>query len=287
MPRDQARRLAVEDRAPIPEREGLDAARLAALNAAHAGASAQSLLAAMIRREFAGRIALVSSFGADSATLLHLVAEIDPTTPVLFLETRMLFPETLAYQRELARRLGLADVRLIRPDPADIARLDPKGELHQGDVDGCCHIRKVAPLERALSGFDAWITGRKRHQSDTRATMALIERDDAGRGKINPLADWSAEDVRAHMRAHDLPAHPMVARGYPSLGCAPCTTAVAEGEDPRAGRWRDAAKVECGIHLENGKLYRVRRARQAPMDRNGPAPDGAPAPIPPFIADGI
>ena len=228
-------------------------------------ADAPAALRAAITRDFRGRVALVSSFGADSAVLLHMVAQIDPATPVLFVETRMLFPETLAYQRDLADRLGLTDVRLLRPDPADLAAQDPRDDLHARDVDGCCAIRKVAPLERGLAPFDAWISGRKRGQSATRAAMPATEFDAAGRVKINPLAAWSATDVRDYMRAHALPPHPLVAKGFPSLGCAPCTTPVGEGEDPRAGRWRGRDKEECGIHIVDGRVVRTPPGA-APMD---------------------
>ncbi len=230
--------------------------RAAALNRLNRGKSARELLADAIGAEFRGRIALVSSFGAESAALLHLVAETDPATPVLFLETGMLFPATLAYQQELAARLGLTDVRLIRPDPADLRAGDPRGDLNGVDPDACCALRKTRPLERALSGFDAWITGRKRFQSAERAALDLYETDAEGRIKLNPLADWDAARIRAHMLEHRLPLHPMAMERFPSLGCAPCTTPVAEGEDPRAGRWRGRGKTECGIHIVDGKVVR-------------------------------
>lgn len=227
------------------------------LNRLHARGEAAGLLADAVRDQYPGEIALVSSFGADSAVLLHMVSRIDPAVPVLFLETGMLFPETLAYQRKLGRALGLRDLRLIRPDADDLAADDPDGTLHTENTDGCCFIRKTLPLRRALSPFRAWITGRKRHQSATRAEIELFEEEDRdGRLKINPLAGWSAEDLRAYMAAHDLPAHPLVARGYPSIGCAPCTSPVRADEDPRAGRWRDSDKTECGIHFDGERWVR-------------------------------
>jgi phosphoadenosine phosphosulfate reductase len=236
------------------------------LSAAYAGLSPQAVLEAALTRDLRGRVALVSSFGAESVVLLHMVAEIDRATPVLFGETGMLFPETLAYQREIAGRLGLRDLRFLRPDPAELAERDPDGDLFARDGDACCHVRKVLPLRRALSGFDAWITGRKRAQSATRAALDVVETDGAARLKLNPLADWRMDDVRAYMAAHDLPPHPLVAQGYPSIGCAPCTTPVAPGEDPRAGRWRGAEKTECGIHVENGRIVRLPAPAAAPMD---------------------
>jgi phosphoadenosine phosphosulfate reductase len=206
-----------------------------------------ALLRRGITEDFAGRIAIVSSFGADSAMLLALVAEIDPATPALFLETGKHFPETLAYRDTLVQRLGLTDVRNIRPDPVELATADPLGDLHRWIPDDCCAVRKVAPLERALAGFDAWATGRRRLQSRTRAALPFLETVD-NRTKINPLADWSAERIIAELARRDLPRHPLAARHYPSIGCAPCTRAVVPGEDPRAGRWAGQAKTECGIH---------------------------------------
>lgn len=227
------------------------------LNRLHAGADTGSLLRDVIRDQYPGEVALVSSFGAESVVLLHMVADIAPQTPVLFLETGMLFPETLAYQRRLARDLGLADVRLIRPDPQDLAAEDPDRQLHAENTDACCFLRKTLPLRRALEPFRAWITGRKRHQAASRADLPLFEEEGRdGRLKINPLAGWSTEDLRAYAKAHDLPPHPLVAKGFRSIGCAPCTSAVRAEEDPRAGRWRDTAKTECGIHFDGRSWVR-------------------------------
>lgn len=223
-------------------------AEVAALNAQYEGMSSQEILMGAIRHQFAGEIAMVSSFGADSAVLLHMVSRIDPSTPVLFVDTVKLFPATLLYRDELVERLGLTDVRTFKPLNDDLAKQDPGGMLWMSDTDACCHIRKVLPLERALNGFEAWISGRKRHQSSTRASLEHFEID-AGRVKVNPLADWSASEVLDYARSHNLPPHPLVAQGYPSIGCLPCTSKVAPGEDPRAGRWRGQEKTECGIHL--------------------------------------
>lgn len=206
-----------------------------------------ALLRRAITHDFAGRIAVVSSFGADSAMLLVLVAEIDRGVPVLFLDTGMHFPETLAYRDDLAARLGLTDVRSIVPDPRDVAFRDARGDLHLFLPDDCCALRKVAPLARALAPFAAWVTGRRRHQAATRTALRFVEHVD-GRAKFNPLADWSAERVAAELARRDLPRHPLAARGYLSIGCAPCTRAVRPGEDARAGRWAGHAKTECGIH---------------------------------------
>ena len=228
-----------------------DAARL---NAEFDGKSALDVLAAVLRPDggVAGRVAMVSSFGAESAVLLHLVAQVDPAAPVLFLETGKHFAETLAYRDLLIERLGLTNVINLRPDEAELAKKDESGLRWSYDPDGCCDIRKVRPLARALAGFDASITGRKAFQASTRAGLPRFEldrTDSAGRLKVNPIIDWALADVAAYFAAHDLPAHPLVEQGYPSIGCSPCTSKVAPGEDPRSGRWTGWDKVECGIHV--------------------------------------
>lgn len=204
-----------------------------------------------------GRIALVSSFGAESVVLLHMVAQIAPQTPVLFIDTLLLFPETLAYQRALAERLALQDLRVIGPDREALFAEDPDATLHHAAPDACCDLRKTRPLAGALQGFDGWISGRKRVQGGLRADLDLFERDMAsGQIKVNPLAGWDARQVGAYIDRHDLPRHPLVAKGYASIGCAPCTGPVAAGEDPRAGRWRGQDKTECGIHIQDGRVIR-------------------------------
>lgn len=220
---------------------------VAGLAAALEGLDAAGIVAALARR-FAGRIAAISSFGADAAVLLHLVAEADPAMPVLFLDTGRHFPATLAYRDALARHLGLRDVRSVAPDPAALAARDPFGALWASDPDACCALRKVAPLEAALAPWTVWLTGRRRHQAATRAAMPVLEAMPDGRLRANPLAAWSAAEVEAHLARHRLPRHPLVAAGYRSIGCAPCTSATAPGEDARAGRWRGRGKAECGIH---------------------------------------
>lgn len=208
-----------------------------------------------------GKFALVSSFGAESVVLLHLAALADKMTPVLFVDTEMLFTETLVYQQEVTERLGLRNVQVIKAK--DIAEKDPYGALRFSDTDACCALRKTLPLQHALNGFEGWITGRKRFQSGTRAALDFFEIEDGtGRIKVNPLAHWAPEDVRAYMEENRLPRHPLVAKGYPSIGCAPCTSPVKEGEDPRAGRWRDQNKEECGIHVVDGKFLRTGAKQQ-------------------------
>jgi len=195
-----------------------------------------------------GRIAIVSSFGAESALLLAMAAEIDPDVPVLFLETGRHFPETLAYRDRLTAHLGLRDVRSIAPAPAELAARDPQDQLSDFDPDACCALRKVEPLDAVLPPFDAWISGRKRSQAATRTSLPFLEPQGDDRLKINPLAGWNAREIDEEMTRRDLPRHPLTALGYKSIGCAPCTRPVAEGEDPRAGRWSGATKTECGIH---------------------------------------
>lgn len=209
---------------------------------------AEELLCEMLA-EYRGRIALVSSFGAESAVVLHMVAGIDRTTPVIFLDTGKLFPETLRYRDLLVQSLGLTDLRTASPEPARIARVDPDGALWRSDPDVCCWQRKVEPLDEALEGFAAWITGRKRYQGGLRRNLRMVETGPDGRIKINPLAGWSADDVAAYFAEHDLPHHPLEAQGYHSIGCTTCTLPGRSDEDPRAGRWPGFDKHECGIHL--------------------------------------
>lgn len=220
------------------------------LRAAWGDLDGLALLRALARFEpLHGRVAIVSSFGAESAVLLDLVATVDPALPVVFLETGKLFDETLEYRDELVRLLGLKDVRSIRPEAADIARYDADGGLHAREPDMCCHIRKTEPLANALHEFDAWVTGRKRFHGNLRAVLPTVEGElSTGRLKLNPLARWSADDVERYRLLRDLPAHPLVVEGYRSIGCAPCTRPTPDGADPRAGRWWGIDKTECGIH---------------------------------------
>jgi phosphoadenosine phosphosulfate reductase len=196
---------------------------------------------------YGDRIALVSSFGAESAVLLHMAAQINPDIPVLFLDTGMLFGQTLDYRKRLAAEFGLTNIRDLRPLYQDLAIHDPGQDLWKSDTDACCHIRKVLPLDRALADFDAWITGRKRFHGGERLRLKVVEASD-GKVKFNPLANWTRSDLDAYAAAHELPAHPLVEFGYPSIGCWPCTQ-PAEGDDLRAGRWAGSDKSECGIHM--------------------------------------
>ncbi len=221
------------------------------LNRMFRGRDTLEMLRCVIEDGLVGDLATVSSFGAESAVLLHLISRIDPSLPVLFLDTGKHFPETLTYRDTLVRQIGLTGLRNLVPDPAMLAAKDETGLRWSYDPDGCCDIRKVLPLASALSGFDATITGRKAFQSSARANLPRFEVDSSdaqGRLKINPLIDWSGADIQAYFEEHALPRHPLVEEGFPSIGCAPCTSKVLPGEDPRSGRWKGWEKTECGIH---------------------------------------
>lgn len=197
----------------------------------------------------AGRVALISSFGAESVVLLHMISEIKPDLPVIFIDTEMLFPATLSYQKRVADELGLTQVIHVNPDRGDVFERDNEGLLHLADTDACCALRKSEPLTRALSGYDAWISGRKRHQGPSRAALKLWENESDLRLKVNPLFDWGRDQLRDYIADHNLPRHPLIDAGYPSIGCAPCAYKVTPGLDPRSGRWANSDKTECGIHL--------------------------------------
>ncbi|MGH1349771.1 MAG: phosphoadenylyl-sulfate reductase [Methyloligellaceae bacterium] len=217
---------------------------------------AQALLEPMLKHIFKGQIVVSSSFGAESAILLHMVSRIDPNTPVLFMDTGKLFQETIDYRDQLTEMLGLTNVRIVRPDDEAIKAQDPDGNLWMSSTDSCCDVRKVKPFDTAIEKYTAVITGRKRYQATTRTTLEVIEHD-GKQFKINPVANWNIEQLQAYMKTYDLPAHPLVSKGYLSIGCEPCTSPVKEGEDPRAGRWRGEEKTECGIHYVNGKMVRT------------------------------
>jgi phosphoadenosine phosphosulfate reductase len=208
---------------------------------------AASLVRLAVEDLYPGRVALVSSFGADAAVLLNMVSRVDKTTPVIFVDTGQHFPETLEYRDRLCDALGLTNVISAQPRDETVAQEDPEKFLFAGDPDRCCEIRKIRPLAEAMEDFDAWITGRKGFQSATRAALPLFEAE-GDRIKINPLVGWSAKDVLDYIAEANLPRHPLVAKGFPSIGCLPCTSAVRPGEDERAGRWRGRGKTECGIH---------------------------------------
>jgi phosphoadenosine phosphosulfate reductase len=218
----------------------------------YAGLEGRQLLEPILR-DFAGKAAVVSSFGAESAVLLHMVSQVDKATPVIFLDTGKHFWETLSYRAKLIDQLGLTGVRIIGPDAADLAAQDADGMLHKTNADQCCSIRKTIPLAKALEGFEVTISGRKRYHGAARATLDFLSIAD-GRLKVEPLAGFSALDIAGYIKAHDLPPHPLTEIGYYSIGCEPCTQAGGTAADPRAGRWAGTAKTECGIHwTHNGE----------------------------------
>ncbi len=210
-------------------------------------ASPAEVIAAALKTVGRDRLALVSSFGTESAALLKVMADVDPAIPVIFLDTGWLFEETLAYRDTLIATLGLRDVRSIKPLEETLTREDPDRDLWFSDPDACCRIRKVEPLARALKPFSAWINGRKRFQGGVRADIRVVEEDGA-RLKFNPFANVSREEIKDIYARAKLPQHPLQASGFLSVGCMPCTSRTADGEDERAGRWRGRAKTECGIH---------------------------------------
>jgi phosphoadenosine phosphosulfate reductase len=219
--------------------------RIRSLEAAFRGAATEVILQALIRHEFAGRIAILSSFGAEAAVSLHLVASIDPKTPVLFLDTDRHFAPTLQYRDLLVEHLGLQDVRILQPAAAD--SIDERGDLWATDPDLCCNIRKVLPLGAVASQFDALITGRKRMHGGERLRLPTFElRDEQIR--VNPLVNWSSEQIGAYFERHRLPHHPLIERGFTSIGCWPCTRPSHAQVGDRSGRWAGFAKRECGIH---------------------------------------
>ena len=228
---------------------GLDALEQAAfLEARYGRLEPEDVISISLDRFDGGKVAAVSSFGADSAILLHMIAAIDRNLPVVFLDTGKHFGETLDYRDQLADDLGLTDIRIIAPDEAALERDDPDGILHKSNTDACCAIRKVEPMARGVAPFRAWFTGRKRFQSATRSAMPVFEAV-GERIRINPLAQWNTSQLAAYMRAHALRENPLVAYGYLSIGCFPCTEPARPGEDARSGRWAGLSKTECGIHL--------------------------------------
>ncbi len=218
-----------------------------ALNARFVGVETLPMLRTLFAEGMLGNVATVSSFGTESAVLLHLIAQADPSVPVIFVDTLKMFPETLDYRDTLVSEFGIENSFTVTPQHDVIAKKDETGLRWSYDPDGCCEIRKVEPMARAKEGLDSWISGRKAFQSVTRQNIPRFEIEN-GRLKLNPLGDWTKADLEAYFAEHDLPRHPLEAQGYLSIGCEPCTSKVQEGEDPRAGRWRGWDKVECGIH---------------------------------------
>lgn len=213
-----------------------------------ADSTPQHIIATAARR-LPGRLAAVSSFGTESAVLLKLVADVDRSLPVLFLDTLWLFKQTLAYRDQLTSRLGLTNVRTVTPSPSALALADPKRNLCFSDRGTCCEMRKVQPLAAELQSFDGWISGRKRYHGGDRAALAVVEHD-RKHIKFNPLARLTAVELDAIFAASDLPRHPLQALGYSSIGCVPCTSRAVDGGPGRSGRWSGLGKTECGIHAQ-------------------------------------
>lgn len=231
----------------IPGEGGVTAQALA-FEALYGHLSAQEIIERAAVELFPGELAAVSSFGADSAVLLHLIAEVDRHLPIIFLDTGKHFEETFDYRDALAADFGLTNIQVVTPDEAALARIDPTGKLHETNTDACCDIRKVEPMARGVEPYRAWFTGRKRFQASTRAALPAFEAV-GSRIRINPLARFTTADQADYMRQHALRENPLVAYGYLSIGCFPCTQPVQPGEDARSGRWAGHAKTECGIHL--------------------------------------
>jgi phosphoadenosine phosphosulfate reductase len=222
----------------------------------YAGLEGRELIAT-VNRDFEGRIAVLSSFGVESAVLLHMTSEVSQDIPVIFLDTLKLFPETLQYRDRLVDDLGLRDLRIVMPDSADIKAEDNEGDLHTVDTDACCHIRKTLPMNKALEKFDVIISGRKRFHGAARSDLQFVSVQDE-KLKVEPLAGYTSLDLQSYMQRRHLPSHPLKFQGYRSIGCVPCTTLGGTDENPRAGRWSGSEKTECGIHFTaNGKLVRT------------------------------
>lgn len=231
-------------------------ARVERLNRELRDGSAEAILQAAVK-EFPGRIAMLSSFGAEAAAGLHLLSRVDAATPVLFIDTDRHFAQTLTYRHALAAKLGLTNVRVLTPQRAEEA--DPKGDLWRTDPDLCCAVRRVRPLRDVAGDYDALITGRKRFHGGSRLRLRPFELLD-GQVRVNPLANWSQDEVDAYYEAHALPRHPLVQGGYASIGCWPCTEPARSG-DVRSGRWAGTEKVECGIHMPSRWAAKVEERR--------------------------
>jgi phosphoadenosine phosphosulfate reductase len=220
------------------------------LSERYRGLTGEELLRPLIGYDFPGRIAVVSSFGTESAVLLRMVAAIDPALPILFINTGKLFAETLRYCDELASRLGLTNIRTLSPSKEALGARDPESALWRSDTRACCTLRKVEPLQRALAHYDAWITGRKRYQGGLRSALPVIE-ESGDRIKVNPLAEMTFEQIEADFETYGLPRHPLEKDDYQSVGCNTCSQRISTSStsDRRAGRLELDEHKECGIHL--------------------------------------
>ncbi len=202
-------------------------------------------------RTFGNKLGMTSSFGPESGALLHMVSRANPKVPVLFLETGYHFPETLEYKRKLADFLGLENIVDLKADTLRREKLvaDYQGVPYEKNPELCCQINKVEPLDSSLKGFDAWMSGIRRRQTDFRKSIRIVEAYEGGLYKISPLANFTSRDVWWYLKEHQIPQHPLYEKGYLSIGCWPCTRPVQDGDDERSGRWAGKSKTECGIHL--------------------------------------
>ncbi len=204
--------------------------------------------------EFKRDVALATGFGVEGCVLVHMLASIDRSARMFYLDTDMLFPETYALRDKLESTYGVRFEQRSTKLTVRQQALTYGEELWKWNPDECCRLRKVEPLREMLFGLSAWITGIRREQSSTRASVQVIERDSHfGLVKVNPLAAWTRRDVWDYVERNKVPYNPLLDQGYESIGCTPCTTPIQIGEDPRAGRWRGKSKTECGIHLNPGK----------------------------------
>lgn len=248
--------MAVNQKRPDASRVSAAAEQVLELEGQYGGLEPARVLELSIDRLFPGQIAAVSSFGADSAVLLHMIVQIDHSFPVLFLDTQKHFEATIDYRNSLVSDLGLTNVNIIEPEVSVLEADDPDGKLHVADPDACCHIRKVEPMARAVSPYRAWFTGRKRFQSGTRARLPVFEAV-GDQIRINPLALWTSDDIEGYMYTNNLRRHPLVSHGYLSIGCQPCTSPVETGQSSRSGRWSGSEKTECGIHVTPAGVVRA------------------------------
>tara|TARA_B100000029_G_scaffold79792_1_gene71301 strand:+ start:3805 stop:4503 length:699 start_codon:yes stop_codon:yes gene_type:complete len=212
-----------------------------------------NLLNVMIKKIFSKKIVLTSSFGSESIVILHMISKIDRSTPVIFINTGKLFPETLDYAKKIINLLKLNNILVLKPLNKDLKIKDPNENLYKKNPDECCKIRKVFPLEKIINNYDAWITGRKRIHGFEREFINKIEKSST-HIKINPLADWSLEKINKYIKKNNLPEHPLISKGYKSIGCFTCTNKVIYNESIRSGRWKNFKKKECGIHTFNPSI---------------------------------
>ena len=223
---------------------GLD---LKAANQSLESASPQEILV-WAENAFSGEIAMSSSFQTQSVPLLHMVSSSYPQLPILFIDTGYHFPETIAFRDRLVDSLGLNLVILKGEQQMEDGAFQVGKPLYLTNPDLCCHIRKVEPMRKAIGNYRAWISGIRRDQSATRARIRVVENTGEQHIRIHPMINWSQADVQRYITQNDLPEHPLGARGFISIGCAPCTRPPLLGEDPRSGRWVGAGKTECGLH---------------------------------------